>query len=262
MAKSSRPYQNETIWIIGASSGIGRALASILAAQGARLILSARSKDELASLAGSLPQAGPQEAPHMVCPLDIANEQEVISSWQEIKDHGLTPDRVIIMAALYEPTPIADIRADSLRAMVNVNLCGAFYVVNAVLPFMKQRQSGQIVLCGSVAGYRGLPGGQPYSATKAAIINFAESLRAEEQSSSLDIKLINPGFVRTALTDKNKFKMPMIIEPEAAARAIAKGLRRRSFEIHFPKKFTFAMKLLRILPSSLYFMLSHKMKGN
>jgi short-subunit dehydrogenase len=130
-------------------------------------------------------------------------------------------------------------------------LNGAFNAVHAVLPILKSQAHGQFVLCGSVAGYCGLPNGQPYSATKAGVINLAESLRAEE--GHLDIKVINPGFVRTPLTDKNNFKMPMMIEPEEAAKIIVKGLQSKKFEIHFPKRFTFLMKILSVLPDFLYF---------
>ena len=122
-----------------------------------------------------------------------------------------------------------------------------FNVVHAALPILKEQKSGQIALCGSVAGYIGLSGGQPYSATKAAVMNLAESLHAECPN-HIDIKLISPGFVRTALTDKNDFSMPMILTPETAAKAIANGLHTKRFEIHFPKKFTLMLKFLRLLP--------------
>lgn len=138
-----------------------------------------------------------------------------------------------------------------------MNLLGAFTLIDSVLPILKQQRSGQLALCGSVAGYNGLPGGQPYSATKAAVINLAESLKAENPQ--LDIKVINPGFVKTPLTDKNSFQMPMMVSPEYAAQAIAEGLLKRGFEIHFPKKFTLLMKLLRILPRGLYFFLVSKL---
>ena len=121
---------------------------------------------------------------------------------------------------------------------------------------LQQQNEGQFILCASVAGYRGLPNGQPYSATKAGIINFAESLRAEQ--TNLDIKVINSGFVRTPMTDKNQFNMPMMIEPEQAAQAIFSGMKSKKFEIHFPKKFSLFMKLLRLMPASLYFKIAQK----
>jgi short-subunit dehydrogenase len=155
------------------------------------------------------------------------------------------------MAAIYDPAPLNQLDIKSAHQMVDINLNGAFNTVHAVLPVLKAQGHGQFALCGSVAGYRGLPNGQPYSATKAAVINLAESLRAEEHN--LDIKVINPGFVRTPLTDKNDFKMPMIIEPEEAAKIIARELQTNCFEIHFPKRFTYIVKLLRILPSRQFF---------
>jgi short-subunit dehydrogenase len=142
---------------------------------------------------------------------------------------------------------IETLNISDVRQIIETNVLGAFYVLNAVIPLLKSQSYGQIALCGSVAGYIGLPGGQPYSATKAAIINLAESLRAELPQ-TIDVKVINPGFVKTGLTAKNNFEMPMMITPEKAAMFIADGLLKKNFEIHFPKKFTFFMKLIQFLP--------------
>lgn len=158
-------------------------------------------------------------------------------------------DSVIFLAAAYTPMKLESLDLAVTRQIIDVNLAGAFHVVYAVLPILGDRSAGQIALCGSVAGYIGLPGGQPYSATKAAIINLAESLRAELPQ-KINIKLISPGFVRTELTDKNDFQMPMIISPKDAAKAIADGLLGKQFEVHFPKRFTIWLKLLRMLPYS------------
>lgn len=234
-----KPYTDKNIWIIGASSGIGRALATELASQGATLALSARSEDKLNALNEEL------GGTHTVLPLDVADDKAMVKAAQSLPHI----DSAIFMAAIYNPAPLSRLDIQSAHQMVNINLNGAFNTVHAVLPILKAQGHGQLVLCGSVAGYRGLPNGQPYSATKAAVINLAESLRAEEHD--LDIKVINPGFVRTPLTDKNDFKMPMIIEPEEAAKIIARELQTGRFEIHFPKRFTFFVKLLRLLPSFL-----------
>ena len=236
-----KPYAGKNIWIIGASSGIGRALAVVFASQGARLALSARSHYKLNELNEELGGA------HIVLPLDVADNIAMVEAAQSLP----CIDSVIFMAAIYDPEPLSRLDIKAAHQMVNINLNGAFNTVYAVLPILKKQGHGQLVLCGSVAGYRGLPNGQPYSATKAAVINLAESLRAEERD--LDIKVINPGFVRTPLTDKNDFKMPMIIEAEEAAKIIAKELQTNRFEIHFPKRFTFFVKLLGLLPSFLYF---------
>ena len=235
------PFHQEVIWIVGASSGIGRALAVHLAAQGARLVLSARSREALEALKAELGEG------HLIYPLDIADIQQTQLTAQAIRAAVSRIDRVIFLAAVYTPMPLASLDLAATRHMIDVNLFGAFNLIHAVLPLLKAQNKGQIALCASVAGYVGLPDGQPYSATKAGLINLAESLRAE-CGPGLDIKLINPGFVQTPMTDKNDFSMPMMVRPEAAAKAIADGLIARPFEIHFPKLFTWGMKLLRALP--------------
>lgn len=243
-------YTGKHIWIIGASSGIGRALAIDLAAQGAVLILSARSQDKLDELNHILGNR------HSVIAVDTGDHDALTKAAHSIPKI----DSVVFMAAIYSPHSQETKNIDFIHDMINVNIGGAFNTVNAVLPIFEKQGYGQIVLCGSVAGYRGLPYGQPYCATKAAIISYAESLKIEMEPKNIDIKLLSPGFVRTPLTDKNDFSMPMIIEPEEAAKAITKGLLSTNFEIHFPKKFTWIMKALRILPTSVYFFLSRKMR--
>lgn len=243
-------FNGKHIWIIGASSGIGYALAKELSKRGASLILSARSADKLETLKTEL--AGN----HHVCPVDISELESLQNALNFIQGNYGHIDSIINLAALYEPASIKDMNLDKTRLLLDVNIMGAFNLIHAALPILKSQNQGQLVLCGSVAGYRGLPNGQPYSATKAAIINLAESLKIENPD--LDIKLINPGFVRTPLTDKNDFEMPMMIEPEEAVNAIADGLLKNNFEIHFPKKFTFLMKLLKLLPNTLYFKIAGK----
>jgi short-subunit dehydrogenase len=240
-----KPYEGKNIWIIGASSGIGYALAVELSAQGARLSLSARSKDKLDTLNAIL---GGQ---HYVIPCDVSDSVSVQKSFQEVDQNLSNIDHIIFMAAVFAPGNLISSSLEDIHQSLAVNVGGAMNVVHTSVPHLKE--GSQITLCGSVAGYRGLPNGQPYCATKAAIINLAESLKIDLASKRIDVKVINPGFVRTPLTDKNDFKMPMIIEPEAAAKIIAQELQSKKFEIHFPKRFTFIMKLLRIIPSSLYF---------
>ena len=234
-------YEGQHVWIIGASSGIGEALARELASQGAHIILSARSEDKLNTLNDSLGGS------HTVLPVDVTDLdglKKAAHSFQKI-------DSVIFMAAVYTPKSKEPMDINSAMAMVDVNFKGALNAVHAALPILKAQKSGQLALCGSVAGYRGLPYSQPYGATKAAVISLAESLKVEDEE--LDIKIINPGFVRTPMTDKNDFKMPMIIEPEEAAKIIAKELQTNRFEIHFPRRFTILVKLLALMPSYLYF---------
>lgn len=245
-------YQNQIVWIIGASSGIGCALARELSAHGAILALSARRKDELEKLNNDL------GGRHRVFTLDTTDVESTLSTARAIHAEFGRIDRVIFLAAAYAPMKTDALDLTATKNIVDINLTGAFNLVHAVLPILKnQTTKGQLALCGSVAGYVGLPGGQPYSATKAAIINLAESLYAECKD-SVDIKLISPGFVRTPLTDKNNFTMPAIIEPEQAAKEIAEGLRSRRFEVHFPRRFTMFLKLLRWLPYSFTLFITRK----
>lgn len=247
-------FNGENIWIIGASSGIGAALARELSAGGATLILSARSKDALEGLRKEL---GNQ---HAIYPLDVANYGDVEAAANYIKTTLEKIDRVIFMAAIYKPANIENMDVVFAKQLLEVNVLGAFHVAKATLPILQKQSEGQLALCASVAGYVGLPGGQPYSASKAALINFAESLYAEVPK-NVDIKVINPGFVRTPMTDKNNFSMPMRLEPEVAARCIADGLKSREFEIHFPKKFTIFLKFLSIMPYGIKLFLTSKMKN-
>lgn len=239
-------YKDEIIWVIGASSGIGAALARELATRGAKLALSARRKEALEELKEAL---GNQ---HKIFLLDVTNAELVARTAQAIRATFGRIDRIVFLAAAYTPMKINDLDLAVVKQMIDVNLLGAFHVVHGVLPIVSEQQKSQIALCGSVAGYTGLPGGQPYSATKAGIINLAESLCAELPK-TIDIKLISPGFVKSELTDKNNFKMPMIISAEQAATHIADGLLESRFEVHFPKRFTGFLKLLRLLPYRLAF---------
>lgn len=245
-------YHNQVVWIIGASSGIGAALAHELSARGATLALSARRKNDLDQLNNKLGDAG------CVFPLDVTDADMMKRTAHAIHSQFGRIDRVIFLAAAYAPMKTGELDIAITKNIVDTNLTGAFNLVHAVLPLLKsQHVPAQLALCGSVAGYMGLPGGQPYSATKAAIINLAESLHAECRG-RVDIKLISPGFVSTPLTEKNNFKMPMIIQPQQAAQEIAQGLLSSRFEIHFPKKFTSLLKLLRLLPYPLSLRLTRK----
>lgn len=232
-------FAGKRIWIIGASAGIGQALAQALAAQGAQLILSARDGAALATLADELDAQS--------LPLDLARRDTLADAVAQLAATARL-DAVICTAALYDPARVADLDPDRTEELVRVNLLGTLDVARLCPPLL--RDGGQLVLFGSVAGYFGLPGGQAYSATKAAINNLAESLRIE-LAPRVDVRLVCPGFVRSRLTAKNDFRMPDIMEPEDAAREILNGLQTRAFEIHFPKRFTRRIKLLRALPYAL-----------
>jgi len=243
-----KDYKDKTIWIIGASSGIGAALAVNLAAKGSRVIISARNETALQSVRGDKNNID-------ILPFDVSTIKDVERATDKVFAQYKKIDSIVFLAAAYNPTKITEISVDEMASMMDINFMGAFHVVYCVLPHLIKQGVGQIALCGSVAAYRGLPNGQPYSATKAALMNFTESLRFEVAHHGIDVKLISPGFVRTPLTDKNDFSMPMMIEPIEAANYIAKGLLSSKFEIHFPFMFTKIMKFIRIIPDFLYFKL-------
>ena len=239
---------NKNIWIIGASSGIGASLAKKLAEEGANLILSARREDKLQKVLDSLNGNG-----HKVYQLDVTDSKKVEKTAKAIKASFEKIDCVIFMAATYAPSSNkGEMSIEVITSSVNVNFIGALNVSHYCIPIFRGQGEGLLALCGSIAGYRGLPNGQPYCATKAAIINLSESLYMENKDYGVDVKLISPGFVETPLTEKNNFSMPFIIKSDEAAESIVKGLKSRSFEIHFPKIFTYMLKFLQILPNWIY----------
>ena len=235
----------KNIWIIGASSGIGEALANALDQQGYSVGLSARDEEKLNKIAASLKEK------HAVHPCDVTEPDQISKAMKAIQKKLGGIDSIIFMAGIYTPMTIDQLDLEATKNIINVNLMGAFNVIQKTLPYLKQQENPQLVLCASVAGYRGLPGGQPYGSTKAALINLAETLRCELRG-QVDVKVINPGFVKTRLTDKNNFDMPLRISPEKAAIYIIKGLKKKKFEIHFPKLFTISLKILSYLPETLY----------
>lgn len=242
-------FAGRRIWIIGASAGIGASLARALAGQGAQLVLSARNEGALMALARECPAARIER-------LDLAQPGSLADAVARLAAEAPL-DGVICTAALYSPSPVADLDPVEAEAMVRVNILGMLEIARLCPALL--RDGGQLVLFGSVAGYLGLPGGQPYSATKAAINNLAESLAAE-LAPRVDVRLVCPGFVETRLTAKNRFTMPAIISPEKAAEAVLRGMAGRRFEIHFPRRFTLVMKLIRLLPYGLLLRLTRRLR--
>jgi short-subunit dehydrogenase len=246
-----KTFKDKNIWIIGASTGIGAALARELSDEGATIAISARSQKDLEETAKTL------KGRHYIAPFDVTDLNDFKKTAENLRQKLIRIDSVVLLAGIYDPKLLKDMDIEKAHAITNVNFNGALNCINVILPLLKYQGYGQLCLTGSVAGYRGLPKGQPYSATKAAITNLVESLRIEEPE--VDVRLISPGFVKTPMTDKNDFEMPMVIEPEEAAQSIAKGMLSNSFEIHIPKKFTYIMKFIRIIPNALYFTIGKKM---
>lgn len=234
-------WRQRRVWIIGASSGIGAALASQLLQQGAQVILSARNQVALQQVAAA-------HAAAIVLPLDVSQPAAWQQAWAELAARQVLPDLVVFCAADYRPEHCWDIRAATVSQTLATNLAGVYFGLETILPALMARRGGGIALVASVAGYVGLPGACVYGPGKAALINLAELLHAELRQHGIAVYLINPGFVATRLTARNDFTMPALLNTSEAAAHIVRGLERGCFEIHFPVRFTTWIKLLRLLP--------------
>ena len=247
-------WRQRRVWIIGASSGIGAATASLLLQQGAWVALSARSQHKLELVAAG-------HAHSLVLPLDITDGASVqqahaalVKQWQGI-------DLVLIVAGVYTEMRADDFNLHAAEQLLDLNLNGVLRCLDTVLPTLLQQQSGALGIVASVAGYRGLPKALIYGASKAALINLCETLFLDLRPRGIGVHLITPGFVATPLTANNDFPMPALITPEQAASDIVHGLSRGDFLIHFPRRFTNVLRLMRMLPYRLYFALVHKATG-
>ena len=251
-------WHGRTVWLVGASTGIGRATASALHAQGATVVVSARSAVALQAFVDTHPGA-------QALPLDVTDARAVKAAAQTLSAQGVL-DCVLYCAGHYHAMDTSRMDIADLLRHNEINYLGALYLLDAVLPQLLAQplnqhtgQRGHISLMGSVAGYRGLPNSLAYGPTKAALINLAETLYPDLHAQGVGVSLINPGFVDTPLTRQNQFKMPALISPERAAQEILNGWARGAFEIHFPKRFTCWMKALQLLPYSAFFALTRRL---
>jgi short-subunit dehydrogenase len=247
-------WAGRRVWIVGASSGIGEALALELARRGARLALSARNRERLEATCAACGGA-------LALPLDLSREGEIEQARDQLLAAWGGVDLVVFNAGTYRPLRAWELTADAVRETLATNLIGTMSGTAAVLPTLLAQGHGAIALVGSVAGYGGLPKATVYGPSKAALINFAEVLHLDLAPRGIDVFLINPGFVATPLTAQNDFTMPALLTPAQAADAIVDGFARGDFEIHFPKRFTRVLKLLQWLPRRLYFSLVRRATG-
>jgi short-subunit dehydrogenase len=247
-------WPDARVWVIGASTGIGAATATMLLDAGARVALSARSADKLAAVA-----AGHERA--RIEPLDLTNGMAVGAAWDRIRAQWGGVDLVLIVAGTHSEVRAWELTEANSRVLLETNLHGVLNTTAAVVPGLLAQGRGALGIVASVAGYRGLPKALVYGASKAAVINFTETLYLDLHPKGLGVYLIMPGFVKTPLTDRNEFPMPHLISAEEAAREIVRGLRAGAFEIHFPRAFTWQLKFLRLLPYRLYFALIRKATG-
>lgn len=240
----SAPLPWLTVWVTGASTGIGREIALQLAAQGATVAVSARTAGKLADLAGC-----------RAYPCDVTSEQQMLETGRRIEGELGPIGLALFCAGTYKPLDPARFDTGNFSATIATNYMGVVHGLAAVLPAMQARRSGHVAWIASVAGFRGLPRAAAYGPSKAALINLAESLKPELERAGITVSVINPGFVETPLTAQNDFPMPFLMQPGAAARRAIAGLVTGSFDISFPARFTLILKTARILPYTAYFWL-------
>jgi short-subunit dehydrogenase len=248
-------WNNLRVWIIGASTGIGAALAKALLEKNARVAVSSRKAEALNALIKG------HEKNSLVLPLDLTITEQISTAQTELVKAWGGYDLILFVAGDHKPMRAWDFKLDDARHLVEINLMGIVNGLSVSIAQFLLQQKGHIAIVASVGGYSGLPQALIYGATKAACINMAETMYMDLQPKNIAVTLINPGFVKTPLTDKNTFNMPALVSAEEAAAAIIAGLEKGHFEIHFPKRFTLWLKLLRMLPYRLYFYLIHKFTG-
>ncbi|KAF0174583.1 MAG: short-chain dehydrogenase/reductase SDR [Rhodobacteraceae bacterium] len=243
-------FAGKRYWLVGASEGLGLALAQALSREGAEVILSARSAEGLAVACAGVPRS-------RSVLVDVADSASVTRAAQAVGDI----DGLVFLAGVYWPMTAQAVDAGQLETMCNINFTGCARLVAAVLPAMVARGAGHLVLTGSLSGFRGLPGAVGYAASKAGVMALAESLYADLRGSGIKVQLANPGFIRTRLTAKNDFAMPFLMEPEAAAAAMLRLMQSDRFKANFPTVFSWLFRGGQFLPDWLYYRLFAPRRG-
>jgi len=240
-----RDWNGKRYWLIGASEGLGRAVAECMSRAGVEVIVSARSEDRLQELVAELPGRA------SYVPIDVSDPKSVVEAVTEVGDI----DGMIYLAGVYWPQPATQWNAEEVTAMFDINLTGAARVLGHVVPAFVDRGHGHIVLTGSLSGFRGLPGAIGYGASKAGLMYLAESMYADLRKTNVAVQVVNPGFVKTRLTQKNDFKMPFIMEPEDAAKEMFEHMGTDQFKKSFPTAFGLMFRASQFLPDWAYYRL-------
>ena len=242
----------KVIWITGASSGIGKALALKFAKENWNVAISARRENILKEISESNENI-------KSFPLDVTDKTKCKEVFEQIKNHYGNVDICFFSTGTWNPKKEKDIDVEQIENVFKVNFFGTVNSIKAVEEYFKNKNSGIITIVSSIAGYRGLPNSTGYGPSKSALNNLAESLYFDFGRHNVRVCLVSPGFIKTPMTDKNDFKMPFLKTPEFAADKIFEGLvKKNNFEIHFPKELTLTLKFFKLLPSKLYFNLVKK----
>lgn len=246
------------VWITGASAGIGRALALAMARRGYHVAASARTAAKLEELER---EAAGLSGRIVAVPCDVTDPAATAAAVNTIeRDQG--PIRCAIFnAGNYWPTRGEALDLDAFRKTYDINLFGVLNGLVPVVERMKAAGCGQVVMVASVSGYSGLPAASAYGASKAAINNMAESLKFDFDKMNIRIQVVNPGFIDTPLTEKNDFAMPALMPVDKAVEAMIAGMEGGRFEITFPRRFTWLLKIARMMPHPVYFAVMKRMTG-
>ena len=239
-----REFQNKTYWIVGASEGLGRALAIQLAKVGTKVIISARSEERLIGLSEEI------GSNTMVLPMDVSDRSSVQKAFSKLPK---SLDGFIFVSGVYWHMSASSWDETKAEEMVDVNLVGAMRCLAHLIPKFINQGFGHIVLTGSIAGYRGLPGSVGYCASKAGLMSLAETLKIDLSKSNIDVQLLNPGYIKTRLTDKNPYKKIYVMTPEEAAQFSVMHMRSNRFQSSFPRIFSIISKIIKNFPDWLYF---------
>ena len=235
------------VWITGASSGIGRALSIKFSNEGWQVAISARRVSLLNEISNSNQNI-------YSFPLDVSDPDKCQDIFNQIQEKFGSLDVAIFCAGINNPSREKNFDLENINEIFRTNFFGTINSINSVYNYFKKRKSGQLVIISSIAGYRGLPSSAAYCSSKSALTTFAESLYFDLYRYNVGISIVNPGFIKTPMTDTNRFFMPMIKSSEYAAEKIFNGVtKKKSFEIHFPKTFTYLMKIFKFLPAKIYF---------
>ena len=247
-------WAGRCVWLVGASSGIGKAAAELLHARGAHVVVSARNAAAIEAFENA-------HQGSLAIALDATDREAMARAAQRIQARFGRLDMATYCAGHYKAMRATAFDLDEALQHDRVNYVGALHMLDAVLPVLLKQKAGHISVVSSVAGYRGRPNSLAYGPTKAALINLAQTLYLDLAAQGIGVSVINPGFVKTPLTSTNAFSMPALITPEEAAQEMLAGWAAGSFEIHFPKRFTLWMKALQHLGDGLYFKAIHKATG-
>ncbi|MEE4189458.1 MAG: SDR family NAD(P)-dependent oxidoreductase [Roseobacter sp.] len=238
-----RKWQGRKYWLVGASDGLGAALAHKMSAAGAHVIVSARSEDKLKDVVAGLPHEGSYQT------VDVSDDASVVAAAEAIGQI----DGVVYLAGVYWPFSAQDWNAEEANAMADINFTGLVRVMGRVVPQFVMRDAGHVVITGSLSGFRGLPGSIGYTASKAGTMSLAECMYADLRGTGVEVQVSNPGFIKTQLTDKNDFDMPFIMTPEDAAEHMFRHMNGKCFKQSFPTLFSWVFRGSQFLPDWLYF---------